>query len=457
MSEYDIAVIGAGPAGMAAAAQAAGLGAKVLLLDEQESPGGQIYRHIEHAGDEQLRVLGKSYEAGQLLLRDLCEAPVEHVRRATVWMVGKDGGVAWSVDGKASKTNAKRVIIATGALERPVPVPGWTLPGVMTAGAAQILLKQSGLVPQRAVLAGSGPLLYLLASQMITAGAAPLALVETNSMREVFAAALKLKPNRTTASYLIQGVKLLAAIRKAGVPRYSAAQNLRVEDEGMAEAVSFNCGANAHRISCDFVLLHQGVVPNTQITRSLGLDHDWDKQQRCFRPVTNRWGRACETIYVAGDGSGIGGAKAAELQGRLAALHAAASSGVIGKSERDDRADPMLRELAGQLSVRGFLECAYAPSEQVLAPHDDTIICRCEEITAGDIRGYAKLGCKGPNQAKAFGRCGMGPCQGRYCGLTVTELLAAANGQTHDQTGYFRIRTPLKPITIGELAALETK
>jgi NADPH-dependent 2,4-dienoyl-CoA reductase/sulfur reductase-like enzyme len=457
MSEYDIAVIGAGPAGMAAAAQAAALGVKTLLLDEQAGPGGQIYRHIEHTTPEQLRVLGKSYEAGQKLLRDLREAPVERVRRATVWMVGTDGEIAWSVDGKASKTNARRIILATGALERPVPIPGWTLPGVMTAGAAQILLKQSGLVPQRAVLAGSGPLLYLLASQMIAAGAPPLALVETSSMRDVFAAALKLRPNATTASYLKQGAKMLAAIRKAGVPRYRAAQDIRVEGEGTAKAITFSCGARAHRIECDYVLLHQGVVPNTQITRSLGLDHRWDVQQRCFRPVTDRWGQACEAVYVAGDGGGIGGARVAELQGRVAALHAAASLGVIDNSKRDELASPLKSGLAAELPVRAFLERAYTPPEQILAPHDDTIICRCEEITAGDIRGYAKLGCTGPNQAKAFGRCGMGPCQGRFCGLTVSELLAAANGQTHDQTGYFRIRQPLKPVTIGELAALESE
>jgi NADPH-dependent 2,4-dienoyl-CoA reductase/sulfur reductase-like enzyme len=457
MSKYDIAVIGAGPAGMAAAAQAAALGAKTLLLDEQDGPGGQIYRHIEHTTPEQLRVLGKSYEAGQKVLRDLCEAPVEHIRRAAVWMVGKDGEIAWSVDGKASITNAKRIITATGALERPVPIPGWTLPGVMTAGAAQILLKQSGLVPQRAVLAGAGPLLYLLASQLIAAGAPPLAIVETNSMRDVLAAAMHLKPNATTASYLKQGMKMLAAIRKAGVPRYRAAQNLRVEGECTAEAITFSCGVRTHRFECDYVLLHQGVVPNTQIIRSLGLDHRWDEQQRCFRPVIDRWGQACETVYVAGDGGGIGGAKAAELQGRMAALHAVAGLGIVSNIKRDDVATPLKRELAAELPIRAFLDRAYAPSEQVLAPHDDTIICRCEEITAGNIRSYAKLGCTGPNQAKAFGRCGMGPCQGRYCGLTVSELLAAANGQTHDQTGYFRIRPPLKPITIGELAALESE
>jgi NADPH-dependent 2,4-dienoyl-CoA reductase/sulfur reductase-like enzyme len=242
MNSVDLAIIGAGPAGMAAAAQGAALGMSVLLLDEQDGPGGQIFRNIEHATQQQRHLLGHSYGAGQKLLDGLLEAQVNHVRRATVWMAGKDGEIAWSVDAKASKTNAKRIIIATGALERPVPVPGWTLPGVMTAGAAQILLKQSGLVPQRAVLAGAGPLLYLLASQLIAAGAPPLAIVETNSMRDVLAAAVHLKPTRATARYLGEGLRLLSDIRKARVPRYRAASNLRVEGEGKAEAISFNTG-----------------------------------------------------------------------------------------------------------------------------------------------------------------------------------------------------------------------
>jgi hypothetical protein len=103
---------------------------------------------------------------------------------------------------------------------------------------------------------------------------------------------------RTTASYLKQGAKMLAAIRKAGVPRYRAAQDIRVEGEGTAKAITFSCGARTHRIECDYVLLHQGVVPNTQITRSLGLDHRWDAQQRCFRPVADRWGQACEGRFM---------------------------------------------------------------------------------------------------------------------------------------------------------------
>ena len=118
-------------------------------------------------------------------------------------------------------------------------------------------------------------------------------------------------------------------------------------------------------------------------------------------------------------------------------------------------ASPLRRALARELAARPFLDAAYPPYGAALRPADNTVICRCEEVTAGDIRSYAKLGCIGPNQTKAFGRAGMGPCQGRYCGLTVTALLADANGQSPDETGYYRIRPPLKPVTLGELAAMD--
>ena len=118
-------------------------------------------------------------------------------------------------------------------------------------------------------------------------------------------------------------------------------------------------------------------------------------------------------------------------------------------------ASPLRRALARELAARPFLDAAYPPYGAALRPADNTVICRCEEITAGDIRSYANLGCLGPNQTKAFGRAGMGHCQGRYCGLTVTALLADANRQSPDETGYYRIRAPLKPVTLGELAAMD--
>lgn len=456
MREADLVILGAGPAGMAAARTAAEAGLSVVLLDEQPRAGGQIYRDVERAGKSRAAILGADYLKGAELVRDLPHPNVRHLAGATAWQVEEGRRVAFTLDGEAELIEGRRLLIATGALERPMPIPGWTLPGVMTAGAAQILLKQSGIVCEKAVLAGCGPLLYLVAAQMCRAGTPPLALVETQTFAERLAALRHVGGALRGWRALAKGLGLLAELRRAGVRRYTGASELAVEGDTQAQALSFAAGGRTHRIDCSTVLLHHGVVPNTQAARSIGVPHRWDDAQRAFLPERDPWGRAAglETVFIAGDGGGIGGAGAAALAGRLAALAIACDLGRLSLGERDRAARPLQAALSRELAVRPFLDRAYPPFAGALLPGDDTLVCRCEEVTAGDIRRYASIGCLGPNQTKAFGRVGMGPCQGRYCGLTVTELLADANGRTQDETGYYRIRPPLKPVTLGELAAL---
>jgi NADPH-dependent 2,4-dienoyl-CoA reductase/sulfur reductase-like enzyme len=457
MQTADLVIIGAGPAGMAAAATAAGCGLTVMVLDEQAAPGGQIYRDVERVAPLRGNILGQDYSDGLTLVQDFGKAGVTHLDGAVVWAIEDGKGVCYTRNGKAANIEASRILLATGALERPMPVPGWTLPGVMTAGAAQILMKQSGLVPASAVLAGSGPLLYLLAAQMVRAGTPPKALIETQSLKDMMTAMPHLAGALRGWRYMAKGLGLLGELRKAGVPRHTGARAIAIEGETCATAIRFEAGGRQHRIDCETVLLHHGVVPNTQASRSIGSTHRWNDRQQCFEPVLDEWGRSSvDSAFVAGDGAGIGGANAAALAGRLAALAIACDLGKITVASRDARAAPLRRALAGELAARPFIDLAYPPYASALLPEDRTIVCRCEEVTAGDIRNYARLGCLGPNQAKAFGRAGMGPCQGRYCGLTVTSILADANAATPEQTGYFRIRPPIKPVTLGELAELNT-
>ncbi len=455
MHKADLVVIGAGPAGMAAAATAAGCGLSVLVLDEQAAPGGQIYRDVERVAPLRGNILGQDYADGLTLARGLDNDRIVHLGGCVVWAIEDGTRVCHTRNGEAAIVEAGRILLATGALERPMPVPGWTLPGVMTAGAAQILMKQSGLVPANAVLAGSGPLLYLLAAQMVRAGTPPKALVETQSLSGMMAAMPHLAGALRGWRYLAKGLGLLAELRKAGVSRHTGARAIAIEGEACATAIRFETGGKQQRIGCETVLLHHGVVPNVQASRSIGAAHSWNDRQQCFEPVLDDWGRSSvDSVFIAGDGAGIGGANAAALAGRLAALAAACDLGKLTEASRDSQAEPLRRALAGELAARPFIDLAYPPCKPALLPEDSTIVCRCEEVTAGDIRNYARLGCLGPNQAKAFGRAGMGPCQGRYCGLTVTSILADANGATPDRTGYFRIRPPIKPVTLGELAAM---
>ncbi|MEZ5872393.1 MAG: NAD(P)/FAD-dependent oxidoreductase [Nitratireductor sp.] len=455
MLEADLVILGAGAAGMAAARTAADNGLSVVLLDEQRQPGGQIYRNVGKAGAERLKLLGSDYAAGKPLVDALTHPAITHLATAIAWQIDVKSGIACSIDGRASRVVGRRYLLATGAIERPMPLPGWTLPGVMTAGAAQILLKQSAIVCTDAVLVGSGPLLYLVAAQMARAGSPPLAIVETQTRRDLLAAMRHGLGALRGWRYLAKGIVLLSEVRRAGIKRHVAATDIAIDGKEMAEAVSFTAGGKQYRIECSTVLLHHGVVPNNSAARSVGILHEWNRRQRCFVSRRDEWGRTnVAELFVAGDGSAIGGANAAVISGRLAALEIARELGVISLTERDRKAVSLNASLNCELAARPFLDRAYPPFAAAVLPADGTIICRCEEVTAGEIRRFAGLGCIGPNQAKAFSRAGMGPCQGRYCGLAVTELLAHANRLTQDETGYYRIRPPLKPVTLGELAAI---
>lgn len=443
---------------MAAAREAADAGLSVVILDEQPRAGGQIYRDCERAAKARGTILGGDYLKGLDLIEALEHPGITRVAGASVWQVEEQTRVAYTVDGVASLVTGKRLLVATGALERPMPIPGWTLPGVMTAGAAQILIKQFGMLLEDAVLCGSGPLLYLVAAQMCRAGCPPKALVESQSAADRLAALRHGTGALKGWRMLAKGLGLLAEIRRAGVKRYQGATALSIKGDARAEHVCFRSGGQEHQLTCQNVLLHHGVVPNTQVTRSMGLSHDWNEAQRAFAPAKDEWGRsAADKVFVAGDGAGIGGADVAANAGRLAALEIAFDLGVLIRSERDRSAASIRRSLQRDLAARAFIDRAYPPYAEALAPADETIVCRCEEVTAGDIRRYAKLGCLGPNQAKAFGRSGMGPCQGRFCGLTVTELLSVSNGKTPEETGYYRIRPPIKPVTLNELAGIARK
>jgi len=450
----DIAIIGAGPAGMAAAIVARRHGASVVLLDEQAAAGGQIYRGITTAPAERLDVLGADYGAGASLVAAFAACGARHITGAAVWQVTAERQVHYLNEGGVRSLRADRVLLCTGAMERPFPIPGWTLPGVLTAGAAQILLKGSGVAPTRpVVLAGCGPLLYLLGWQYVRAGVPIAAIVDTTDGADYRRAIRHAGGALAGWRYLKKGLSLMAALKQAKVPFYKGATELHVLGKEQATGLGFVSGGTLRMVDSPLVLLHQGVVPNTQFSWSLRAKHQWDEAQLCWSPVTDAWGELdVPGIFVAGDSGGIGGARVAALQGELAGLAAVTQNGKLTAAIRNNLAAPLRAEMREHLFIRPFLDALYRPKKANRIPADDTVVCRCEEVTAGDIRGYVGLGCSGPNQAKSFGRCGMGPCQGRQCGLTVTELIADKRGVSPEEIGYFRIRPPIKPITLGELA-----
>jgi NADPH-dependent 2,4-dienoyl-CoA reductase/sulfur reductase-like enzyme len=451
----DLLIVGAGPAGLAAAVEARAFGLSVALLDEQAAAGGQIYRGVDAASAKSRSVLGVDYAAGAALTRAFAESGARHIAGAAVWNVGRDRQVNYLQQGVNHALQARSIILASGAMERPFPVPGWTLPGVMGAGAAQILFKSAGALPgDPVVLAGCGPLLYLLASQYLAAGVKLKAVIHTTKTAAYLHAVRHLPDALRGWRDLRKGMSMLSHLRKHRVPVYAGAEDFAIEGAEHAEAIRFSHKGRTHRIESSLILLHQGVVPNTQFSWALRAKHRWDDAQLCWLPQTDAHGQIEETgIYLAGDCRGIVGAKASASQGRLAAIAVASRLRADAGKALQQREGEVRADLHGQLHIRAFLDALYRPADAHRMPTDNAVVvCRCEEVTAGQIREYTKLGCQGPNQTKAFGRCGMGPCQGRLCGLTVTELIAQERGVPAQEVGYYRIRPPIKPVTLGELA-----
>jgi NADPH-dependent 2,4-dienoyl-CoA reductase/sulfur reductase-like enzyme len=324
----------------------------------------------------------------------------------------------------------------------------------MTAGGAQTLLKSSGLVPRgRTVLAGSGPLMWLLAWQLLNAGSRPDLILDT-APRANIAAALPRLPGFLASPYFRKGLRLLSAVRRR-VEVASNVTELRAEGDGRLAEVAWRAGGKERRRPADLLLLHHGVVPDINLAAAAGVAHRWDDAQLCWRPVLDRdLASSVEGIAIAGDGGGIAGARAAEEQGRLAAIAAVRAIGGDATRDRLPAEPAVRRALARQLAGRPFLDRLYRPARAFRQPSGDTVVCRCEEVTARQVLDAVKVGCLGPNQLKALTRAGMGPCQGRLCGLTVTELIAAARGVPPEEVGHYRPRPPVKPITLAELARL---
>lgn len=456
--QVDLLVIGSGPAGMSAAIQARQYGLDVLVVDEQPAPGGQIWREIETVAETpRADILGSAYIEGLAVAQRFRSSGAIYKPNTRAWHFESGARAFLSRDGRAFWVDATALLLATGAQERPVPFPGWTLPGVMTIGAAQILLKSSNQIPAEPVwIAGCGPLALLYAVQLLKAGGRVAGFLDTTPSNAKFLLAGSLaKAVLTASSDLLKGLNWLASVRR-NVPYVGNVVDIEAIGNDALQQIRYTTkSGNSRTVDARLLLVHEGIIPSIHSTLALGCDHSWDSRQDSYAPRLDIWGETTlPGVFVAGDGAGIGGAIAACRRGELAALRIAELAGRLKQSEAETTARPIRLQLKRALASRPFLDQFYKPRPALAQPADPTLVCRCEEVSAEQIRKQSAQGRLDPNRIKTFTRAGMGPCQGRQCNNTVVRLLAQISGQAVLDIGQYRVRPPLKPLTVSELASL---
>jgi NADPH-dependent 2,4-dienoyl-CoA reductase/sulfur reductase-like enzyme len=420
--ECEVVVVGAGPAGVAAACRAAESGARTVVLDEGLAPGGQIYRH--RAGSE-------PPPPARMWIDRLARsgAPVHH--GASVFDARRDGEL-FRLDAETASGSctirARRVILATGARELFLPFPGWTLPGVMGAGGAQALWKSGASLSGRtALVGGSGPLLLPVAASLAKAGAKVKLVAEQAGLRAVarFAAGLA-----GSSSKMFEAARHRAAFR--ATPYRTGTWIAEAKGTGQVEAVVLTNGRRSREIECDLAALAYGLVPNTELARLLGCE------MRGGAVAVNLDQRSSVPgVFCAGEPCGVAGVDVAIAEGQIAGL---ASVGRVDGVNLDLRDLAAIRRKGRRLAAR--MDRCFAPRPELRAlARPDTIVCRCEDTTLASLSA-----CGSAREAKLSARAGMGPCQGRVCGPALAFLF----GWDSDT-----VRPPARPALLGNLAASE--
>jgi NADPH-dependent 2,4-dienoyl-CoA reductase/sulfur reductase-like enzyme len=453
MSNRQIVIVGAGPAGIRAAQTLVAYGLQPCLIDEGLRGGGQIYRRQPENFTRPAKALyGFEAAKAQALhsTLDRLQGDIDYRPQTLVWNAQDSAldTLAFSdgPNGVAAQVPYTKLIVATGATDRILPVPGWTLPGVYSLGAAQIALKFQGCaIGERVVFAGSGPLLYLVAYQYAKAGAKVLAVLDSAPLSAQARALPTLLGQPAT---LAKGVYYRAWLTAHGIPVHQGVQLHGIEGEQRVSGVNWLRDSSTHRLDCDAVAFAHALRSETQLADLLGCEFAWSPLNRAWLPQRDASGRSSvDGVYLAGDGAGIMGADAAEMAGELAALTLLDD---LGHQVDQARSLALQDSLAGIERFRHGLETAFPfPQDWAAKAPDEVIVCRCEEVSAGDIRQTVEQGHWEINRVKAMCRVGMGRCQGRMCGLAASEIVAQASGRDIASVGRLRAQAPIKPLPFG--------
>ncbi|MGQ0664324.1 MAG: FAD-dependent oxidoreductase [Pseudomonadota bacterium] len=463
--ECEVLVIGAGPAGLAAAEAAASSGAEVTVLDERPEPGGQYFKQLAPSHRFAApSAIDRQFARGRALIDRVRELGVCLVGEAMVWGAfrGEDGTLELGTfaDGRAGRYRTRHLIVAVGAYERSFPVPGWTLPGVMTTGAAQTLGRSYRVAPgSRVLFAGNGPLNLQVAAELASGGARVVAVAEAAPRPGPSRLGSLMSALRWSPDLMRDGLLYLAALWRHRIPVLYRHAVVRLDGNGRVERATLaRIDAEGRPIpgterpyDVDSVCLGYGFLPSTDITRLLGCRHVVDPSAALAVERDLDGATSVPGVFAAGDCGGIGGARVALAQGKLAGLaaarnlgHASPAPAAIARAQA---------ELAQALAFQNALWRLFAAPRVDGIVDDEVVICRCEEVTAGHLRRYRAAGAAESGAIKKLTRTGMGRCQGRYCAPHVARMCAAASGRAPDEFAFFAPRVPVKALPAVALAS----
>jgi thioredoxin reductase/bacterioferritin-associated ferredoxin len=377
---------------------------------------------------------------------------IDYLPETLVWNIAERHVYMMSGSGMEARQRSlafDALVLCTGAADRLMPLKGWNRAGAYSLGGAQVALKsQACAIGRQIVFAGTGALLYLVAAQYVKAGAKVAAVLDTSAHSRRLGALGKLL---VQPAVLYKGAMLELTLRRAGVPMYRGIELVEIDgtpEAGVQGLVFRESGGKQRRIDCDAVGLGYHLRPETQLADLARCEFRFDAPSRQWLPQLDADGRASvHGVYVAGDGARVLGANAAEASGKLAAFAVLKDLGlpVSAESIAEQRRTLVILERFAQ----GLAEAFPWPASQAARLSNDTVVCRCESVTAGELRGIVeKTGAHESNRAKAFSRVGMGRCQGRYCGHAAAEIIAHAASVPIEEVGRLRGQAPVKPLPI---------
>ena len=431
----------------------------VVLLDERPRAGGQFHKQPALRDDLPASLAAdRQMSQGKALIDRVRQSGADVRLNAEIWAAFPPNEFA-VFDGQQSLTyQAQRVIVATGAYERGLPLPGWTLPGVMTTGAAQTMLRSYGILPgKRILVAGNGPFNQQVSLELKRAGANVLAVAELAAKPGLWALPISARMLVSAPRLTFDGLRYVASLSTHGIPVLYQSCLLSVERaagglRATIGKVGDAAGAATQSFDADVVCMGYGFQPNNEILRLLGCRHSYDPRFGHLRTDrTSSMETSVAGVFATGDCCGLGGAPAARAEGVIAAVAVLES---LERPVADDVARLCARkrkELQRHRNFQAALWDLYAARRyhsELATP--DTLVCRCENVSLRDIEAAldveADIG-----SIKRRTRLGMGPCQGRYCAPIAAELIAARTDTPVQEFSFFAPRSPIKPIRITDI------